>query len=141
MRLYKFAKHLMVALLVLLCILLTAGWMQPVCMALAFFLAAACLLLYWLQKPLWLRANRQEPLVCVEATLVNHRQQFSGRGVPRYEKSFLTFETKKGELLDFEVSREEFDRIQLGAKGLLAYRGRMYVSFRKPVAEQESIHK
>ena len=99
--------------------------------ALAFMMIPVCLLLYYLQKPLWLRANRQEPLVCVEATLVNHRQQFSGRGVPRYEKSFLTFEVENGMKMEFEVSRDEFDRIRIGAKGPLRYQGSMYVSFRK----------
>lgn len=99
--------------------------------ALLLLIIPACLLLYWLQKHLWLRANRNKPVVCTEATLVNHRQQFSGRGM-RYEKSFLIFETANGKRVEFEVSRAEFDRIQIGAKGPLEYRGSLYVSFRKP---------
>ena len=76
--------------------------------------------------------NRKRPTVCVEAVLVNHRQKFEGSRIATCKKSYLTFELATGEQMEFEVSREESDRIQIGAKGPLEYCGRLYVSFRKP---------
>lgn len=87
---------------------------------------------FWLKKQLWLRVNQRKPLICVEATLVNHRHKYEGARMSAYKTSYLTFETADGKQLEFEVSWEEYERIQLGAKGPLEYRGRLYVSFRKP---------
>lgn len=112
-------------------VLFVTGREQPACMAVAFILIPVCMLLYRLQKRLWLRANQRLPQVCVQATLVNHRQVYEGARLQNYKRSYLTFETENGALLEFEVPREEFDRIQLGAKGPLEYRSGMYVSFRK----------
>ena len=99
--------------------------------ALCVIIAIAVLgLLFWLQKRLWLRANQRLPLTCVQATLVNHRQVYEGAQMSHYKASFLTFETEDGAQLEFEVIREEFDRIQIGAKGPLEYRGGMYRGFR-----------
>lgn len=130
MLLYRSAKVLMYMLMSIggLCLLAAAKNAQYMAAVLA--LIPVCWLLYWLQKRLWLRANRRMPLVCVPATLVNHRQVYEGR-IPAYKTSFLTFETAQGEQIEFEVSREEFERIRIGARGPLEYRGRMYVSFRK----------
>lgn len=130
MLLYRCVKALLYALAAFIGILFICGNRQPACVAAAFMLIPVCLLLFWLQKRLWLRANQRMPLVCVQATLVNHRQVYEGR-VATYKASFLTFETEFGEQIEFEVSREEFDRIQIGAKGPLEYRGRLYVSFRR----------
>lgn len=130
MLLYRCAKALLYALAAFIGILFICGNRQPACMAVAFILIPVCLLLHWLQKRLWMRANRRLPLMCVQAKLVNHRQVYEGR-VATYKASFLTFETEFGEQIEFEVSREEFDRIQIGAKGPLEYRGRLYVSFRR----------
>lgn len=128
---YYCAKALLYALLCLLGFLVIVGQKKPQSMATAFILIPVCMLLYWMQKRLWLRANQRMPLVCVQATLVNHRQVFEGPWMSIYKKSFLTFELESGEQIEFEVSREEFDRIKIGAKGPLEYRGRLYVSFRK----------
>ena len=131
MLLYHCAKAMLYVLAVLAGVLFIFGRERPVCMAVAFILIPVCLLLYRLQKRLWLRANQRLPLVCVQATLVNHRQVYEGARMQNYQCSFLTFETETGERLEFKVPREAFDRIQLGAKGPLEYRGGMYVSFRK----------
>lgn len=134
MLLYRCAKALLYTLAVSATMLFIAGLGQPNCAVAAFILIPVCILLFFLQKALWMRANQRMPLVCVEAALVNHRQVYEGR-VPTCKASYLTFETEHGEQLEFEVSREEFERIQLGAKGPLSYRGALYVSFRKPQAE------
>ena len=131
MWLYRCAKTLLVVLVVFAGILFICGSRQPACMATAFVMIPVCLLLYWLQKRLWLRANQRMPLSCVEATLVSHRQIYEGARNSHYKTSFLTFETVDGKKLEFEVSREEFDRIRIGAKGPLEYRGKLYVSFRR----------
>lgn len=130
MLLYGFAKLLFYLLLVFTGLILLVWREEPYIAALLPALIPACLLFYWLKNRLLLCANRQKPIIRVEATLVNHRQQFSGRGM-RYEKSFLTFQLADGSALEFEVPRNEFERIQLGAKGPLEYRGSLYVSFRK----------
>ena len=131
MLLYRIAKTLFYLMLGCVGFILLVEKNDERFAALLLLFIPVCLLLYWLQKRLWLRANRNRPVVCIEATLVNHRQQFSGRGM-RYEKSFLTFVTATGKHVEFEVSQAEFDRIQIGAKGPLEYRGSLYVSFRKP---------
>ena len=131
MLLYHCAKAMMFVLALLAGVLFITGREQPACMAAAFILIPVCLLLYWLQKRLLLRANQRLPLVCVQAKLVNHRQVYEGARMQTYKCSYLTFERETGVQLEFEVPREEFDRIQLGAKGPLEYRGGMYVSFRK----------
>lgn len=132
MILYHFARMLLYVAIFTIGFLLLAGREQPVCMAVALCLIPVCMLLHWLKKRLWLCVNQKEPIVCVEATLVNHRQQFSGgRGGQRYEKSFLTFRVEQSsQEIEFEVPHAEFDRIQLGAKGPLKYQGWRYLSFR-----------
>ena len=130
MLLYRCAKALLYALAAFIGILFICGNRQPACVAAAFMLIPVCLLLFWLQKRLWLRANQRMPLTCVQATLVNHRQVYEGAQMSHYKASFLTFETEDGAQLEFEVTREEFDRIQIGAKGPLEYRGGMYRGFR-----------
>lgn len=130
MLLYRSAKALMYLLMSIGGMCLLAAAKNARYMAAVLVMIPACLLLYWLQKRLWLRANRRMPLVCVQATLVNHRYVYEGR-IPVYKTSFLTFETERGEQIEFEVSREEFERIRIGARGPLEYRGKMYVSFRK----------
>ena len=100
-------------------------------MAAAFVMIPVCLLLYWLKGRLWLRANQRQPLSCVEATLVNHRQVYEGTRNSHYKTSFLIFETVDGKQLEFEVSREECERIRIGAKGPLEYQGKLYLSFRR----------
>lgn len=132
MLLYKCVKALLYLLICFTGVLFVAGRKKPRCMAAALMMIPMCMLLYWIQKMLWQRANQKKPVVCVEATLVNHRQEFNGSRMQTYQKSFLTFEVGSGEQIEFEVSREEFERIQLGAKGMLQYRGNLYVSFRKP---------
>ena len=140
MLLYHVAKLLMYVLAAVSGILFSFGKNQPQSMAVAFFLIPICLLLYWVQKRLWIWANQRMPLICVEAIAVRHRQVFSGgRGVKSYRASFLTFEMEHGEQIEFEVTRETYERIQIGAKGLLEYRGKLYESFRKPVNEYQVI--
>ena len=134
MLLYRMAKMLMYMLICMTGLCLLAASKNRQCVAVAFVLVPVCLLLYWLQRRLWRWANQRLPLNCVQATLVNHRQVYEGR-MPAYKASFLTFETEHGERIEFEVSREEFERIRLGAKGPLEYRGRLYVSFRKQPTE------
>ncbi len=131
MLLYKCAKALLYLLICFTGGLFIVGRKKPQCMAAALMMIPMCMLLYWVQKMLWQRANQKKPVVCVEATLVNHRQEFNGSRMQTYKKSFLTFEAENGAQIEFEVSRDEFDRIQLGAKGPLEYRGSLYVSFRK----------
>lgn len=131
MAFYRLVKALFWTAAVLCVLLFLAGQKQPQCNLPALLLVPVCLLLHWLQKRLWMRANQRMPLVCVQATLVNHRQVYEGARMQGYKCSYLTFATEKGELLEFVVPREAFDCIQLGAKGPLEYRGGMYVSFRK----------
>ena len=131
MLLYRCAKALLCALAAFIGILFICGNRQPACVAAAFMLIPVCLLLFWLQKRLWLRMNQRQPIICVEATLVNRRQVYEGTRNSHCKTSFLTFETEDGAQLEFEVSREDFDRIQIGVKGPLEYRGRLYVSFRR----------
>lgn len=90
-------------------------------------------LLIMLEKRLKQRQNAKLPIAYVEAKLIRRRQECEGRmAVPR--RWFLTFCLEAdGSELEFEVSREEFDRIQVGAEGPLAYRGRQYLSFRRTV--------
>ena len=130
--LYAFVRILMYLLSGMAVIAFLAGQKDGRWMAITLALLPVCLYLYWLQKRLWRRQVEKKPISCVEATLVNHRQQFSGRGM-RYEKSFLTVQLEGGREIEFEVSRDEFDRIQIGARGTLAYREGQSVSFRKPV--------
>ena len=99
MLLYKSVKALLYVLLCIAGICLLAGQKEPRYMAAALATIPVCLLLHWLQKRLWLRANQRMPLVCVQATLVNHRQVYEGR-VPAYKASFLTFETELGEHIE-----------------------------------------
>ena len=131
MWLYRCAKALLVVLAVCAGILFICGNRQPACMAAAFVMIPVCLLLYWLKGRLWLRANQRQPLSCVEATLVNHRQVYEGTRNSHYKTSFLIFETVDGKQLEFEVSREECERIRIGAKGPLEYQGKLYLSFRR----------
>lgn len=133
MILFHCVRLLQVALLCVFALMILARRHEPQNIAAAFVLIPVHILLVWLKKQLWLRANRKLPVVCAAATLVNHRQQFSGgRGAQRYEKSYLTFRLEQGgEELEFEVPREEFERIQIGANGPLEYQGALYLSFRK----------
>ena len=133
MILFHCVRLLQYALLCVFVMLFLAGDMKPQNAVAAFVLIPVHILLIWLKKRLWLRANKQKPVVHVAATLINHRQQFSGgRGAQRYEKSYLTFRLEQsGEELEFEVPREEFERIQIGANGPLEYQGALYLSFRK----------
>ncbi len=102
-------------------------------MALVLALIPAVLLLHWLERRARQREGVKKPISCVEATLVNHRQEYRGSRIPSYGKCYLTFRLESGKELEFEVSREEFERIQLGAKGPLCYRawGWTYISFRR----------
>ena len=131
MLLYQCVKTLMYVVAAFAGLLFIVGQKKPQCMAVAFVLLPVCMLLYGLKRLLWLRANQHKPLVCVEATLVNHRLVYEGSRMSSYKTSFLTFETADGKRLEFEVPREEFARIQIGAKGPLEYRGNLYVSFRR----------
>lgn len=133
MILFHCVRLLQYALVCVLALMVLARKHEPQNIAAAFVLIPVHILLVWLKKRLWIRANQQKPIAHVTATLVNHRQQFSGgRGVQRYEKSYLTFRLEKsGEELEFEVPREEFERIQIGANGPLEYQGALYLSFRK----------
>ena len=138
MLLYHCAKAMMYVLALLAGVLFIFGREQPACVAVAFILIPVCLLLFWLQKRLWLRDNQRLPLVCVQAKLINHRQVYEGARMSHYKASFLTFETEDGVQLEFEVPREEFDRIWIGAEGLLEYRGGMYMGFRRKREEENA---
>ena len=132
MMLYHCVRVMLCICLGVLVLLVIAGERKPQTMAFAFMLIPVCMLMYWLKKRIWLRVNQKKPIVCVEAKLVNHRQQFSGSRGTHYEKSFLTFRLdQSGEEIEFEVPRSEFSRIQLGARGPLEYRGWQFLSFRR----------
>lgn len=88
------------------------------------------LMLMWLEKRALSKANEQMPAICVEATLIRQRQEPYGSRVSRWHY-YLTFRQENGSGdVEFEVPREEFERIQIGAKGPLRYRGVEYLSFR-----------
>lgn len=88
------------------------------------------LMLMWLEKRALSKANEQMPVICVEATLICHRQESYGSRISR-RRCFLTFHQEDGSGdVEFEVPREEFDRIQIGARGPLRHRGGQYLSFR-----------
>ena len=130
---YRIVKAIQGVLLCAAVLAFLAGQRDGRYMAIVLVLVPIWLLCHWLRKRMYQRELLKKPVSSVAATLVNHRQQFSGRGM-RYEKSFLTFRLDvSGKEIEFEVSRDEFDRIQIGAKGTLRYRawGMGYVSFRK----------
>lgn len=88
------------------------------------------LLLMWLEKRAVRKANEQMPVTCVDATLIGYRQESYGSRVSR-RRCFLTFRQEDGSGdVEFEVTQEEFDRIQIGAKGPLRYRAWQYLTFR-----------
>ncbi len=130
--LYTCMRLMLVLLSCCTVLLVLAGKNAPKDLALALMSVPVCMLLYWLMQRMKLWENRKEPIICAQATLVNHRQQYSGHGLQYYEKSFLMFKLdQNGKEIEFEVARDEFDRIQLGAKGLLRYQGWRYLSFRR----------
>lgn len=80
----------------------------------------------------WVKARIAQPVTCAEAKLIRRRQDCSGSRMAIPRRWFLTFCLEPdGREIEFQVSREEFDRIQVGAKGPLAYQGTKYISFRK----------
>ena len=80
----------------------------------------------------WVEARKAQPVTCAEAKLIRRRQDCSGSRMAIPRRWFPTFCLElDGREIEFQVSREEFDRIQVGAKGPLAYRGTKYISFRK----------
>lgn len=130
---YTFIRGAKVLLLCLLVLAFLAAKKDGRFLALVLALIPGLLFLCWLEKRLRHQVGLRKPISSVEAVLVNHRQEYCGSRIPAYRKSFLTFRLESGKELEFEVSREEYDRIQLGAKGELRYRawGWEYVSFRR----------
>lgn len=130
--LYFGVKCLRCVLLCTMVVAVLAGTQDQRWLAAVLVLIPLCYLVILQEKRLKQRQNEKLPITYVEAKLIRRRQECGGSRMAVPRRWFLIFYLEpEGRELEFEVSREEFERIQVGAKGPLAYRGRQYVSFRK----------
>lgn len=74
---------------------------------------------------------RRMPIVAVQATLCSHRTEYVR---DRYRSNhdlmyFVTFRTEDHHLLEFQVSRLNYEDFDVGETGELRYRGDEFLSF------------
>lgn len=76
------------------------------------------------------RENDRKPIITVEATVVSHHQvrERVGRN-QSVIRSYITFQTTDGQVLEFNVSEIDYDDFDIGETGPLRYRGWQFLSF------------
>ena len=79
----------------------------------------------------------------VNATIVGKREHDVMRKSGVYTNYFITFELSKGDCLEFSVSKSLYKKDNIGAVGVLCYKGERFVNFKEgatlaPPAEKQT---
>ena len=126
----NFLARLMTAAAVVLMLLayttadLTAGLWGGACVLLAVMCG-------FLEDRMKRQANRQKPIVAVEATVLSHRtvRERMGRSSNYVINYYVSFRTADGTRLEFNVSQLDYEDLDVGETGPLRYRGWQFLSF------------
>ena len=70
----------------------------------------------------------------LNATVVGKREKDVMRKSGVYTNYFVTFELNKGDCLEFSVSKSFYKMDNLGATGVLSYKGESFVDFKEGAA-------